>query len=211
MERKNELTVAQASRMARAVTLKCLHRVEDLQQKYPYVEIDLSPYLRIKTPSVLSTDQSHSRNSSSTVGSSRRNTNQTKAKPKTKATPKATNQSLRPRLIRQTREASTRLSLRRTTTTSNNRHQTSYLKPGTLGSRQQVRSSAKLPVPGLSKEKQINTAAIEIINTNNIVDESIVCSPVEFCQRANIKEVPADIFSLCKRFRISVADIELAP
>lgn len=112
-----------------------------------------------------------------------------------------------------TRRVPPRLAPPKKASTSNNKDKSSDLKPGTLGSRQQVKPSTRLQLPTHLAEKQLSfrttNPALELIDTNNYVDESIVCFPKEFCQRAGISEVPADVYSLCKKIKISVVDIEL--
>lgn len=232
--RKMELSLDQANDMARPIKISCKRSFEDLKQIYSGLKIGSSCPMGWKwfvpdTSSVSSeiyldsssstNDRPDSRASSESSNAARgrriRTTRSATTRPKQKATPKTTktkteiNQKSLP-----TRKGRPRLApIKKTDNSSKAQDKSSDLKPGTLGSRQQVTSSAKLQLPTKLVEKQLsfkNTSpALDLIDTNNFVDESMVCFPKEFCQRAGIKEVPADVYSLCRRIKISVVDIEL--
>lgn len=78
-------------------------------------------------------------------------------------------------------------------------------KPGTAGSLQ------ALIAPRGKTKTTPKCFQNSIIDTQNMVDETIVYSLKEICQRANLVEIPFDARQICKDFRIILCDLDLRP
>lgn len=76
-------------------------------------------------------------------------------------------------------------------------------RPGTAGSRQVLTTSTGKP---RNTQNQMQNM---LIHTNDMVDETIVYSLREICQRANINPVPSSARSICTPFCITIHDLDL--
>lgn len=88
-------------------------------------------------------------------------------------------------------------------------------KPGTAGSRQALRAPSSGRAPRRkslsSKAEQLDQAlfATTVIDTNDMVDETLICSLTELCQRAQIETPPSNPLELCRSFTISLPNLDL--
>lgn len=77
-------------------------------------------------------------------------------------------------------------------------------KPGTAGSKQALTATKVMP----RNTKNLLAQNVQI-QTNNMVDETLVYSLQEICQRAHLDKVPSDAREICKNFRIMLYDLDL--
>lgn len=80
-------------------------------------------------------------------------------------------------------------------------------KPGTAMSRQTITFKKKVSKVQLAKEKLLE---YDVIDTNNVVDESIVLFAVEFAQlKGGLQQIPKNSMDFCKSFHVPIDKLDL--